>query len=217
MTKEYMRIIIGLGNPGKEYKNTRHNAGFMVVDALAQELNLTWIYNKKFKADLAKNINTILVKPQTYMNLSGESVRAILDYYKFPSLSFYPAPCGKGLEVVSPLRTRRGAPSEAMTGRGIGSGEDEGLSKSLTVIHDDLDIDLGKYKISTDSRSGGHNGVQSIIDHLGTKNFKRIRIGIKTADKKLVPAEKFVLQRFKKEEKEIIEKIIKEIKKDART
>lgn len=82
---------------------------------------------------------------------------------------------------------------------------------TLTVIHDDIDINLGKYKTSIDSRAGGHNGVQSIIDLLKTKNFKRIRIGIKTEEKGLIPTEKFVLQKFNKEELSIVNNIIKEI------
>jgi PTH1 family peptidyl-tRNA hydrolase len=85
------------------------------------------------------------------------------------------------------------------------------LSDILTVIHDDLDIDLGKYKISIGSRSAGHNGVQSIIDILQTKNFKRIRIGIRTPDLEKMPAERFVLGRFKKEELDKIKKVISEI------
>lgn len=83
--------------------------------------------------------------------------------------------------------------------------------KDLIVIHDDIDIALGKYKISADSRSAGHNGVQSIIDALGTKNFKRIRVGIKTEKKEKIPVDKFVLQKFKKEELEIINQITKKI------
>jgi len=83
--------------------------------------------------------------------------------------------------------------------------------EKLTVIHDDLDIELGKYKISVDSRSAGHNGVQSIIDRLKTKNFKRLRIGIKTLALEKIPADKFVLQKFKPEELKIVKQVILEV------
>jgi peptidyl-tRNA hydrolase, PTH1 family len=165
-----MRFIIGLGNPGKKYVHTRHNAGYMAVDALSDKLGLKWKTDKRFKAEICENEGLVMVKPQTFMNLSGESVRAILGYYK----------------IESPQET-------------------------LTVIHDDLDIEFGKYKISTDSRSAGHNGVQSIIDNLKTKSFTRVRIGIKTDLREKIPAEKFVLDRFSKEEQLILNKVIGEI------
>lgn len=166
MNNNFMNIIIGLGNPGKKYENTRHNVGFMTVDALAKKYNAAWKFNKKFNAEICEAENAILVKPQTFMNNSGQAAQAIMSFYEL---------------------------------------------NALTVIHDDLDIELGKYKISTNSRSAGHNGVQSIINHLKTKNFKRIRIGIKTELLKNIPSEKFVLQRFGKEEMEIIKKLIPEI------
>jgi PTH1 family peptidyl-tRNA hydrolase len=170
-----MNIIIGLGNPGEQYQITRHNAGFMAVDALAKKLDLKWKNNKKFKADIAKGDDVILVKPLTFMNESGSSVAAVLNYY-----------------IKNPL-------------------DKGGWGDFLTVIHDDLDIELGKYKISVDSRSAGHNGVQSIIDRLKTKNFKRLRIGIKTPTLEKIPAEKFVLQKFKPEELKTINSIISEV------
>jgi peptidyl-tRNA hydrolase, PTH1 family len=166
-----MRIIVGLGNPGKEYEKTRHNAGFMALDLMAKEKKLKWETSKKFKAEIIKDGDTVYAKPQTYMNLSGETARRIMDYYDMA----------------------------------------KDFSDSLTVIHDDLDIELGKHKLSTDSRSAGHNGVQSIIDILHTKNFRRIRIGIKTPDLVIIPAEKFVLGRFKKDELNVIDKVIKDI------
>ncbi|MDO8592288.1 MAG: aminoacyl-tRNA hydrolase [bacterium] len=167
-----MHIIIGLGNPGKEYQFTRHNAGFLAVDALAEQLGLNWSTNKKFNAEITKSADIIFLKPQTFMNDSGQTAAAALAYFK-----------------IAP--------------------------ENLTVIHDDLDIELGKYKISADSRSAGHKGVQSIIDRLKTKNFKRVRIGVKTPALEKIPAEKFVLQKFKAEEKEIINLIISQIKKET--
>jgi PTH1 family peptidyl-tRNA hydrolase len=181
-----MNIIVGLGNPEKKYKLTRHNAGFLAVDALAKEFGENWEKEKKFNAEIIKAGNIMLVKPLTYMNFSGDAIRKILNFYKIQ---------------YSPLD----------------KGGERGLANILTVIHDDLDISLGKLKISVDSRSAGHNGVQSIIDFLGTKNFKRIRIGIKTDELLKIPADKFVLQKFKKEELEatnnLLPIIIKEIKK----
>ncbi|MFH1427714.1 MAG: aminoacyl-tRNA hydrolase [Patescibacteria group bacterium] len=178
-----MNIIIGLGNPGKKYELTRHNVGFMVVEALAKEHNLEWEINKKFKAEIAKSQNLILVKPQTYMNNSGQAVQAILAYYKL---------IPKKLGVLKI--------------------KNSDLSEILTVIHDDIDIDLGKHKTSTDSRSAGHRGVESIINYLKTKNFKRIRIGIKTTKLHNIPADKFVLQKFSESEQKIINNIVEEIK-----
>ncbi|OGF24244.1 hypothetical protein A3H66_01745 [Candidatus Falkowbacteria bacterium RIFCSPLOWO2_02_FULL_45_21] len=182
-----MRIIVGLGNPGPEYENTRHNIGFMALDALAKELGLKWENSKKFKAEIAKSPEYILVKPQNFMNNSGECVAAVLSYYLKRPLK--QPPLDKG-----PLRPQ----SEA---RGWG----DILADILTVIHDDLDIELGKLKISVDSRSAGHKGVESIISQLKTKNFKRIRIGVRTPTLKKIPADKFVLQKFNDKEKIIFQ------------
>jgi PTH1 family peptidyl-tRNA hydrolase len=180
------KIIAGLGNPDKRYEHTRHNAGFMALDLLAKTNGLEWKENKKFNSLTAILGQTLLLKPQTYMNNSGQAVRSVLSYYKL---------LPKNLLSIK---------------------KDSDLSEVLTVIHDDLDISLGKYKISTDSRSAGHNGVQSIIDHLKTKNFKRIRIGILTELKDKMPGEKFVLDNFGKEEieplKEVLEKVLNELK-----
>lgn len=179
-----MRIIVGLGNPGEQYENTRHNIGFMAINALAKELGLAWENGKKFKAEIAKNEEVILVKPQDFMNNSGQTTAAVLSYY-------IKRPLNKG-------------------------GWGDFLADKLTVIHDDLDIELGKFKVSVDSRSAGHRGVESIINHLKTKNFKRIRVGIKTSALEKIPADKYVLMKLNAEEtiiiKNLIMKILKEIK-----
>ncbi len=194
-----MQIIVGLGNPSEKYKNTRHNVGFMAVGAMAKQQNLIWQFNKKFNTEIAKTKDTecpighsvseniTLVKPQTFMNNSGQAVQAVLSYYKL---------LPKKLGIIQK--------------------KDSDLSNMLTVIHDDLDIELGKYKISLDSRSAGHKGVESIINHLKTKNFKRIRIGIKTEMADKMPAEKFVLQKFSEEEMKIINDLIPEIIKEIK-
>jgi len=178
-----MKIIIGLGNPEKEYAGTRHNVGFALAEKIRTEWNFPeFAFNKKFNAEISKGNfsgqEILLVKPQTFMNLSGEATRAILDFYKL-------------------------------------------TADDLIVIHDDLDIAAGKYKIATDSSSAGHNGVQNIIDQLGTQKFRRIRIGIgeevSGAPICKLNAHDFVLNKFTSDEIEKIEKIkddiLSEIKK----
>lgn len=176
-----MRIIVGLGNPGTEYQKNRHNVGFMALDLLLG--NVKWQVNKKFKALTYEAGDCIYLKPQTFMNNSGQSVQAILSYYGLIPKSL-----------------------------GLFNKKDADLSDVLTIIHDDIDIEIGKWKIAADSRSGGNNGVQSIINHLKTKNFKRIKIGIKNdLIRTRIPVEKFVLQNFNAEEKDIIKKVLEEV------
>jgi peptidyl-tRNA hydrolase, PTH1 family len=178
-----MKIIVGLGNPGEEYANTRHNAGFMLVDKLAHDAGATWQTNKRFKAEIAESRGVFFVKPQTFMNESGVAVAAVLSYYKLLPRTL-----------------------------GILKAKGADLSQILTVIHDDLDIEFGSYKISTDSRAAGHKGVQSIINQLKTKNFQRLRIGIKkSSDQTMIPTDKYVLMKFSAEEKEKLEQVIKSI------
>jgi PTH1 family peptidyl-tRNA hydrolase len=135
-----MKIIIGLGNPGPDYRNTRHNIGFEFLDDVQNKFDFpAFNFNKKFNAEVSEGIyqkeKVILAKPQTFMNLSGIAVRSILDFYK-----------------LSPNDT--------------------------IIIQDDIDLAIGTFKIATDSRSAGHNGVQNIINQLGTQKFTRLRIGI---------------------------------------
>lgn len=187
---KFMKIIIGLGNPGKKYENTRHNAGFMFLNFLKQSWNFPeFEFNKKFNAEISEksyppageagklkaiSYKLFLVKPQTFMNLSGESVKDVLDFYK-----------------LSPA--------------------------DVVVIHDDLDIETGKYKIATDSSSAGHNGVENIIEKLGTQKFTRVRIGVGNENlrSKIDPTD-FVLQNFPAEEKETIEKLFPEIEEEIK-
>ena len=133
-----MYIIAGLGNPGREYEGTRHNVGFMALDQLADRLGIE-IGEKAHRALIGKGRiegkRVLLVKPQTYMNRSGESLRQVLDYYK---------------EEPS----------------------------SLIVVYDDISLDPGAIRIRGKGSAGGHNGVKSIIAHLGTQEFARIRIGV---------------------------------------
>ncbi|MFA5127849.1 MAG: aminoacyl-tRNA hydrolase [Patescibacteria group bacterium] len=164
-----MKLIIGLGNPGKEYVNTRHNAGFMALDYLADKLGASFTKNNKFNAEIAESKlgqeKAILAKPLTFMNESGRAVRAICDFYKI-------------------------SPSDVL------------------VIHDDKDITLGESKTQTNRTSAGHNGVESIIGHLGTQEFTRLRLGIKSPTDIMDTAD-FVLGKFTTEEKNILVEVIK--------
>lgn len=162
-----MIVIVGLGNPGRKYAKTRHNVGFMVVDELARKYGLTF----KEKNDCyitdwrLENKDIIIIKPLTYMNLSGTAVKKIINK-----------------NILN------------------------NLPESLIVIHDDLDMPLGKMKIKKDGSSGGHKGVQSIIDSIGTKNFIRIKIGI---GKDLhCDVSDYVLSKFTKEEQSVIKEKI---------
>ena len=133
-----MKIIAGLGNPGREYDKTRHNAGFEAIDEIAKKYNID-LDEKKHKAICGKGFingeKVILLKPQTYMNLSGESLRAAIDFYKL-------------------------------------SAED------VVVLFDDISLEVGQLRIRQKGSAGGHNGIKSIIAHLGTNEFSRIKIGV---------------------------------------
>jgi PTH1 family peptidyl-tRNA hydrolase len=170
-----MKIIIGLGNPGEKYNNTRHNAGFEFVEKLREAWNFpAFEMNNKFDVEISRKEDIILAKPQTFMNLSGEAVQKMLAFYKL-------------------------------------------TADDIIVIHDDLDIEVGKFKVATDSSSAGHNGVQDIIDKLGTQKFLRIRIGIgqkKDGQSCITDTHNYVLQKFTEEEKEKIEGLFGEIKKE---
>jgi len=164
-----MYLFVGLGNPGKEYKKTRHNVGFLTLDKLQEKLKSeAFRENKKFNAKISKNKNFVLVKPMTFMNKSGESVSKIVSYFKV-SLN----------EIV--------------------------------VIHDDVDILLGKIKIGFAEGEAGHNGVKSISGLLGSKNFWRIRIGVLSSLKEKTETDKFVLANFTKNEQPVVDKIVDSI------
>ena len=153
-----MKLVIGLGNKGREYENTRHNMGFMLVDRYLQYKNITDKFKEKFNAmyieTTINNEKIIFIKPMTYMNNSGIAVRAFVDFYKINS-------------------------------------------EDVLVISDDLDLDLGKFRLRRNGSSGGHNGLKSIISHLGTDNFKRLRIGISNDEDDVI---NYVLSKFSKKE-----------------
>ncbi|MBL7057977.1 aminoacyl-tRNA hydrolase [Patescibacteria group bacterium] len=177
-----MKIIVGLGNPGEKYCKTRHNAGFMFIDELAKRFDIKLTEEKKLNAFVGKSPDFILVKPMTFMNESGKAVSNVMLYYKLLPKYF-----------------------------GILKKADTNLEEVLIVAHDDLDIKSGEYKVSVDSRAAGHNGVQSIIDNLKTKNFKRIRLGIKPSEDVRVNVKNYVLNKFSPNEIIQINGIIKEI------
>ena len=160
-----MFIIVGLGNPTKEYEGTRHNVGFDVIDTIADKYNIA-VNERKNRAFCGKGIiegqKVLLVKPQTYMNLSGESVRGLMDFYKIDEES------------------------------------------ELLIIFDDISLDVGQLRIRKKGSAGGHNGIKSIIQHLGTNAFQRIKVGVGEKPKEYDLAD-YVLGHFSKAEREVME------------
>ena len=174
-----MKLIVGLGNPGTEYKDTRHNVGFMIVDKLARELSVhaaVWKREEKFKAEVVKIDDTLLVKPITFVNQSGLAVALLVNFFKLKP-------------------------------------------DDVWVIHDDMDLPIGKLRIRTSGASAGHNGVESIIKHLKSDKFVRFRLGIgrgkddfkKHTDRQLHHRSviAFVLSRFGQSEAGDMRKLIK--------
>ncbi len=133
------KLLVGLGNPGDKYFETKHNVGFMLIDQLAKKQNVTFKHDNIFQADLASFFlngeKIYLVKPTTFMNESGKAVHALLTYY--------------GLDI-----------------------------EDLLIIYDDLDMEVGKIRLRAKGSAGGHNGIKSIIQHIGTQTFNRVKIGI---------------------------------------
>ena len=160
-----MKMIVGLGNPGVEYENTRHNIGFTFIDNATKNLNLIFKTDKKLKCMICKtnifNKDVVLVKPLTYMNLSGESVKLVKDYFKIDA-------------------------------------------SDILVIHDDLDLPVGKIRIRSNGSSGGQKGMNNIIELLQTQDIKRIRIGISKGPDII----SHVLGKFKKDEQELIDNVM---------
>lgn len=160
-----MFVIVGLGNPTAQYEGTRHNAGFDVIDVLAEKYNIS-VDARKCRAFCGKGViagqKVLLVKPQTYMNLSGESVGGIVNYYKIDPES------------------------------------------DLLVIYDDISLDVGQLRIRKKGSAGGHNGIKSIIAHLGTTVFPRIKVGVGEKPKNYDLAD-YVLGHFSKQERELME------------
>jgi PTH1 family peptidyl-tRNA hydrolase len=164
------RFIAGLGNPGKKYDRTRHNIGFEVIDYFAKHNGFNEWQISKFKAltcdSTIFNCKTILLKPQTFMNNSGESIQKIMAYYKL-------------------------------------------TMNDLLVVYDDLSIPFGQIRTRNDGTAGGHNGIKSIIKHIG-KEFPRLKIGVKNQLLNDMDQSDFVVAKFTKEEVKNIPSIISE-------
>lgn len=164
-----MFLIVGLGNPEEKYNNTRHNIGFEAIDYIADKYNID-INRKKFKGVYGEgfigNEKVILMKPTTYMNLSGECIREVIDFYKL-------------------------------------------TNEDILVIYDDISLDVGRIRIRAKGSAGGHNGIKSIINHLGTDEFSRIKIGVGQPKGDLV---NHVLGKFSKEENEVLEESLEATK-----
>lgn len=163
-----MKIIAGLGNPGDKYEFTRHNAGFIVVSKLAQKFGIEGKFDKKFNAVTGKglidNEEVLIVQPMTFMNLSGEAIVPLMNYYKLSH-------------------------------------------KDLMVVFDDISLDLGVLRFRSQGSDGGHNGIKSIIKHLGGKNdFARLKIGI-GPQPPFLPSEHYVLQKFDKSQESVLQKV----------
>lgn len=161
-----MKLVVGLGNPGKEYSNTRHNVGFMFIDKLLEHYNCE---NMKIKLGglysetVINGEKIIFLKPQEYINLSGQVIKKYIDYFK--------------IDI-----------------------------DDIFVINDDLDLDVGRIKIKSSGSSGGHNGLKNIELHLGTKDYKRLKIGI--SNNKFINTKDYVLSKINKEDMDIINNII---------
>lgn len=165
-----MKLIVGLGNPGQKYANNRHNVGFMLIDYIGTLLNCSIVKaSSNITIQQCNNSTISLIKPQTFMNRSGDEVKKIIQNSKF-------------------------------------------RIQNLIVAHDDLDIPLGKFKIQQGTGPLLHNGISSIEDKLGTKDFWRIRIGVNNRPlENRMNGETYVLQDFAPDEKETVNKTFPEI------
>ena len=165
-----MKLIVGLGNPGKKCESTRHNIGFAAIDYIAEKEGIN-INTGKHKALVGSGyidgVKVLLVKPQTFMNLSGESLRPIMDFYKLEPEDFL-------------------------------------------VIFDDIDLDVGRIRIRRKGSAGGHNGIKSIISHLGSMEFPRIKIGVGAKPPGYDLAD-YVLGHFSKADQEILQERFEDV------
>ena len=164
------RIIIGLGNPGREYEGTRHNVGFRVADALAKKLGAEYKTRRKFAAEVAEakrgETTLLIAKPQTYMNLSGQAVAALRDWHK----------CG---------------------------------TQDVVLIFDDADLKLGQLRVRAKGSSGGHHGIESVLNALGTDAVARVRLGIGRQSRSEGALTNHVLSRFTQEEEPEVKEMVK--------
>jgi len=162
-SEESIRLIAGLGNPGSRYVRTRHNIGFRVVDALAKSRDMVFIEKSRWQAAYAQSDHFFLLKPQSFMNRSGEVLAKFSRFHRI-------------------------------------------LPKEILVVVDDTALPLGAMRFRLQGSAGGHNGLKSIIQHLGTQEFSRLRIGIGSPHQ--MPLEKFVLEQFTFEEEAVISPVV---------
>lgn len=161
IAKPAFRLIVGLGNPGREYAHTRHNVGFMILDKLAARSGISFQASRKWDAEIAAHGGVHFCKPTGYMNCSGEPVAAVSHFYKVPA-------------------------------------------NEILVVLDDVALPLGKLRIRLDGSAGGHNGLRSVIEHLGTQSVPRLRSGIGAAEGEKALTD-HVLGRFEKGETAALE------------
>ncbi|HLX95496.1 MAG TPA: aminoacyl-tRNA hydrolase [Verrucomicrobiae bacterium] len=165
---ESLHLIVGLGNPGAEYAKTRHNAGWLLVEQLALRWRVDWKRERRFNAQMARaerhDRHVLLCQPQTFMNASGETVGAVVNFYRLP-------------------RTR------------------------ILVAVDDADLPLGEIRLRAGGSSGGHHGLESIEQHLGSRDFGRLRLGIGRRDGAREITD-YVLSRFDRAEAALMEKVL---------
>lgn len=168
-----MIVIAGLGNPGVQYDGTPHNVGFETIDKLAADIAANWEFKKAYNADIARGVfagkQVLLVKPKTYMNLSGDAIAPLVKY-------------------------------------------SNSSAAELLVIHDDIDLPVGKLRVKKGGSAGGHNGLKSIIERLGTLDFKRLKIGVGKDKSNVV---KYVLGKFDPATRETMDKVTTEAVKAA--
>ena len=162
-------LVVGLGNPGEKYENTRHNVGFLTVDELAERARVPV---QKLKHRALTNtlevggVKVLLMKPVTYMNLSGEAVRPAMDFYKIPA-------------------------------------------DHVLVVSDDVYLEVGRLRIRTKGSAGGHNGLKNIIQHMGTDQFPRVRIGVGEKPHPDYDMADWVLGKFSPEDRKVIDQTVK--------
>lgn len=188
-----MYFFVGLGNPGIQYENTRHNVGWLFLDFWQKQHNFpSFNHQSKFKAEISKLDDNFLVKPQTFMNNSGEAVRSVLQFYHKESLN-----------------NQQPAPNAIPMSFGIAGGS---IMNSLFVVHDDLDIPFGSFKIQFGTGPKVHNGVNSIRQHLKTDQFWYIRIGVDGRNgQRTMPGHAYVLQAFSTDEKNTNQQVFQDI------
>ncbi len=167
-----MKLIVGLGNPGKQYEKTRHNAGFMALDFLAEHFGLTFKTSDKHQCELAEgrlfDEKVILIKPQTFMNRSGQAVRSVARFFKIPA-------------------------------------------EDVVVVYDDADLPCGNLRIRPSGSAGGHKGLGSVIQELGSEQFTRVRFGIAPLTEFKGGLEDYVLGKLSGEEVNLMEGNIKKL------